>query len=36
MNRDLRFYFLVIGLPALLLALGGLQILPECMFRIIL
>ena len=27
MNRDLRFYFLVIGLPALLLALGGLRLL---------
>ena len=27
MNRDLKFYFLVIGLPALLLALGGLRLL---------
>ena len=27
MNRDLRFYFLVIGLPAFLLALGGLRLL---------
>ena len=27
MNRDLRFYFLFIGLPALLLALGGLRLL---------
>ncbi len=27
MNRDLRLYFLVIGLPALLLALGGLRLL---------
>ena len=27
MNRDLKFYFLFIGLPALLLALGGLRLL---------
>jgi len=27
MNKDLRFYFLFIGLPALLLALGGLRLL---------